>query len=80
MMHGVTATGDTISALERVSQIIRNFFRRMFGLSPKGRIDLTMDQIDNLIDSILDPAPPSSSRTAMHLLVGVAGLVSYLTV
>lgn len=73
MMHGVTATGDTISALERVSQIIRNFFRRMFGLSPKGRIDLTMDQIDNLIDSILDPAPPSSSRTAMHLLSGRGG-------
>ena len=47
MMHGVTATGDTISVAERVSQIIRNFFRRMFGLSPKGRIDLTMDQIDN---------------------------------
>lgn len=73
MMHGVTATGDTISALERVTHIIRNFFRRMLGLSPKGRIDLTMDQIDNLIDSILDPAPPSSSRTAMHLLSGRKG-------
>ena len=73
MMHGVTATGDTISALERVTHIIRNFFRRMLGLSPKGRIDFTMDQIDNLIDSILDPAPPSSSRTAMHLLSGRKG-------
>ena len=73
MMHGVTANGDTISALERVTQIIRNFFRRMFGLQPKGRIDLTMDQIDNLIDSILDPAPPTSSRTAMHLLSGRKG-------
>ena len=58
-LNGINPNGGKVTAWQRFQNIVGNFFRGLFGLPTKPISETTLDKVDQLIDSILSPAPES---------------------
>jgi hypothetical protein len=55
-LNSINPKGEKISALQRFTNSVKNFFRKLIGLEPKG-IETTLDNVDQVIEAMLSPSP-----------------------
>jgi hypothetical protein len=65
-LAGLTPKGEQISVLQKLKNTLRNFVRRLMG-RPAVTEGTQLSEIDNLIEAILNPAPPSQDAEPFYL-------------
>jgi len=55
-LNAINPKGEKITALQRFTNSVANFFRKMIGLEPK-RIETALDKVDQVIEAMLAPSP-----------------------
>ena len=55
-LNAINPKGEKISALQRFTNSVKNFFRKLIGLDPKG-IETALDNVDQVIEAMLSPSP-----------------------
>lgn len=55
-LNAINPKGEKITALQRFTNSVKNFFRKMIGLEPK-RIETALDKVDQVIEAMLSPSP-----------------------
>jgi len=55
-LNAINPKGEKITALQRFTNSVKNFFRKMIGLDPK-RIETALDKADQVIEAMLSPSP-----------------------
>ena len=55
-LNAINPKGEKITALQRFTNSVKNFFRKMIGLEPK-RIETALDKADQVIEAMLSPSP-----------------------
>lgn len=80
-LAGLTPKGEQISVLQKLKNTLRNFVRRLMG-RPAVTEGTQLSEIDNLIESMLNPAPPSQDAEPFYLNAqrdGVMGMLKRMT-
>jgi len=65
-LAGITPKGDRFTALERFTNAVMNFMRKLFGMQTKP-LGSALTEVDAMVENILAPAP--ESRNAGKLLM-----------
>ena len=65
-LAGITPKGDRFTALERFTNAVMNFMRKLFGMQTKP-LGTALTEVDAMVENILAPAP--ASRNAGKLLM-----------
>lgn len=65
-LAGLTPKGEQISVLQKLKNTLRNFVRRLMG-RPAVTEGTQLGEIDSLIESMLNPAPPSQDAEPFYL-------------
>ena len=55
-LNAINPKGEKITALQRFTNSVKNFFRKLIGLEPK-RIETALDKVDQVIEAMLSPSP-----------------------
>jgi hypothetical protein len=55
-LNAINPKGEKITALQRFTNSVKNFFRKLIGLEPK-RIETALDKTDQVIEAMLSPSP-----------------------
>ena len=55
-LNAINPKGEKITALQRFTNSVKNFFRKLIGLDPK-RIETALDKADQVIEAMLSPSP-----------------------
>jgi hypothetical protein len=55
-LNAINPKGEKITALQRFTNSVKNFFRKLIGLEPK-RIETALDKADQVIEAMLAPSP-----------------------
>jgi hypothetical protein len=55
-LNAINPKGEKITALQRFTNSVKNFFRKLIGLEPK-RIETALDKADQVIEAMLSPSP-----------------------
>ena len=55
-LNAINPKGEKITALQRFTNSVKNFFRKLIGLDPK-RIETALDKTDQVIEAMLSPSP-----------------------
>jgi len=55
-LNAINPKGEKITALQRFTNSVKNFFRKLIGLDPK-RIETALDKVDQVIEAMLAPSP-----------------------
>lgn len=55
-LNAINPKGEKITALQRFTNSVKNFFRKLIGLDPK-RIETALDKADKVIEAMLSPSP-----------------------
>lgn len=80
-LAGLTPKGEQISVLQKLKNTLRNFVRRLMG-RPTVTEGTQLSEIDNLIESMMNPAPPSQDAEPFYLngqRDGVMGMLKRMT-
>jgi hypothetical protein len=65
-LAGINPDGTAISALQKFTNIIKNFVRRLMGAEPKA-VESAFDQVDRLMEAAISPAPDSRVGEALYM-------------
>jgi len=65
-LAGINPDGTAISALQKFTNIIKNFVRRLMGAEPKA-VESAFDQVDQLMEAAISPAPDSRVGEALYM-------------
>jgi hypothetical protein len=55
-LNAINPKGEKITALQRFTNSVKNFFRKLIGLEPQ-RIETALDKADRVIEAMLSPSP-----------------------
>lgn len=55
-LNAINPKGEKITALQRFTNSVKNFFRKLIGLETK-RIETALDKVDQVIEAMLSPSP-----------------------
>lgn len=55
-LNAINPKGEKITALQRFTNSVKNFFRKLIGLEPQ-RIETALDKADQVIEAMLSPTP-----------------------
>ena len=55
-LNAINPKGEKITALQRFTNSVKNFFRKLIGLEPQ-RIETALDKADQVIEAMLSPSP-----------------------
>ena len=65
-LASINMDGTNVTALQKFTNVVTNFLRRMFGAEAKP-VSSTLSDVDALIESILSPAPDSRIGEALYM-------------
>ena len=66
-LAGMSPKGDKFTALQRFTNAVMNFMRKLFGMQTKS-IDSALSEADMMIENILAPAPASRDSGKLFML------------
>lgn len=67
-LNAINPKGEKITALQRFTNSIKNFFRKLMGLDPK-RIETALDKTDTVIEAMLAPSPELRDAPILYAAV-----------
>ena len=65
-LAAINPDGTAVSALQKFTNVIKNFVRRLMGAQPKA-IGSVMDQVDVLMESAISPAPDARVGEVLYM-------------